>query len=219
MELLEGGPDAVRYRCLAPQVGVVYPCPTMTHVLHVSGGFTSEEWEAARSWAETLDSVEVNRDLWVAHGRRLRLGEDARVRLAALPGPRRVLVLTEDWCGDAARPVPVLAAACEAAEGVEHRCLGSDEWPGVIERFLTHGGRAIPTAIVQDEHGMLLGAWGPRPAALQALVRAKRRREGPATPETTAAWYAPIMAWYGRDKGRSTVEELLMLLERGGAPR
>ena len=191
----------------------------MTHVPPVPGGFTSEEWEAARPWAAYLGAVETNRDLWAAHARRMRLAEDAEARLTALPGLRRVLVLTEDWCGDAARSVPVLAAACDAAAGIEHRYLDSDAWPATIERFLTHGGRAIPMAIVQDEHGDLLGVWGPRPAALQALLRAQKRREGPPTPETKARWYAPIMAWYGRDQGRSTVDELLMLLERGGTPR
>jgi hypothetical protein len=191
----------------------------MTHVPPVPGGFTQEEWEAARSWTDYLAAVETHRDLWEANARRLRLDEDARARLEALPGPRRVLVLTEDWCGDAARSVPVLAAACEAAVGVEHRYLDSDAWPQTLGRFLTHGGRAIPMAVVQDEHGALLGSWGPRPAPLQAFLRAQRRRQGPPTPETKAAWYAPILGWYGRDKGRTTVDELLMVLERGGTPR
>ena len=191
----------------------------MTPIPPVPGGFTSEEWEAARPWSAYQAHIEENRDLWDAHARRVTLDDDARARLEALPGARRVLVLTEDWCGDAARSVPVLAAACQAANAVEHRYLDSDQHPDTIARFLTHGGRAIPIAVVQDEHGAYLGMWGPRPAALQALLRAQRRREGPPTPETKATWYAPIMAWYGRDRGRTTVDELLMLLERGGTPR
>jgi len=187
--------------------------------VRVPGGFTEEEWERARSWEVYLASVREKREIWLAGARRSRLDDDARARLAALPGRRRVLVLTEDWCGDAARSVPALAAALEAAEGVEHRYLDSDAHPGVLARYLTHGGRAIPMAIVQDEHGLELGAWGPRPARLQAMVRARLRREGRPTPATAAAWYAPILGWYGKDRGQSTVEELLMLLERGGAPR
>ena len=127
--------------------------------------------------------------------------------------------LTEDWCGDAARSVPVLAQAFDLAVGTEHRYLESGAHPGVILRYLTHGGRAIPMAIVQDEHGRALGAWGPRPAPLQALVRARRRELGPPTPETRAAWYAPIMGWYARDGGKTVLEEILVVLERGGTPR
>jgi len=191
----------------------------MEHASPIPGGFTSEEWEAASPWPDYLGAVETNRELWEAHTRRTALDEDAQARLASLPARRRVLVLTEDWCGDAARSVPVLATACEAAVGVEHRYLDSDQHPETLERFLTHGGRAIPVAIVQDERGAFLGLWGPRPAPLQALLRAQKRRLGPPTPETKARWYAPIMAWYGKDRGRTTVDELLMLLERGGAPR
>lgn len=182
-------------------------------------GFTEAEWAAARSWADTLAAVMDKREVWEANARRVDLSEDMKDRLEHLPGPRRVLVLTEDWCGDAARSVPVLAVALEYAPDVEVRFLHSDDHPEVIDRYLTHGGRAIPMAIVMDEHGRELGAWGPRPAPLQALLRARRRELGAPAPDTAAAWYAPILGWYGRDGGRTTIEEILMLLERGGALR
>ena len=186
---------------------------------HPLSGFTEDEWEAGRIWPAYLAAVEEKRDLWLAHARRVELSENALDRLRRLPAPRRVLVLTEDWCGDAARSVPVLAAAFDAAPRIEHRYLESDAHPATIERYLTHGGRAIPMAIVQDENARELGAWGPRPAALQAHVRARRRELGPPTEESMAAWYAPILGWYGRDGGRTTIEEVLMLLERGGTGR
>jgi hypothetical protein len=89
----------------------------------------------------------------------------------------------------------------------------------VVERYLTHGGRGIPLAIVQDEMGEELGAWGPRPAPLQALFRARQRELGSPAPEEKGAFYAPILGWYGRDGGRTIVAEILMLLERGGKLR
>jgi hypothetical protein len=163
--------------------------------------------------------VQDKRDLWLAHARRVRLGEDAEARLRALPAARRVLVLTEDWCGDAARSVPVLAKAFEVADGVEHRYLPLEGHDALMEAYLTHGGRAIPMAIVQDETGRELGAWGPRPSPLQALTSARRRELGPPDPGDIASWYAPIMGWYSRDAGRTVVDEILMLLERGGTAR
>ena len=192
----------------------------MTHVPPVPGGFTEEEWRAARPWPEYLASVAANRDLWEAHARRVVPDEDAAARLAALPGPRRVLVLTEDWCGDAARSVPVIATACEAAAGVEHRYLDSDAWP--------RDPRALPHARRPGHpHGDRAGR-ARRPARrVGAASRAPPGApEGAAAPGGAAdpgdegpAWYAPIMAWYGRDRGRTTVDELLMVLERGGSPR
>jgi hypothetical protein len=176
-------------------------------------------WNAAQAWPAWLETVQDKRDVWEANWRRARLGPEEAARLAQLPGPRRVLVLTEDWCGDAARSVPVIAKALEAAAGVTARYLSLDEQPDAVSRHLTHGGRAIPIVIVLDEHGRELGAWGPRPAPLQALFRTRRRELGAPDQDGMAAFYAPIMAWYAKDEGVTTLQELLMLLERGGAPR
>jgi len=182
-------------------------------------GFSEDEWKAARSWPDYLESVVDKRDIWEANHRRAMTDEYAEARLGSLPGPRRVLILTEDWCGDAARSVPAIAKALNLAPKVDHRYLDADAHPATLDRYLTHGGRAIPMAIAQDEEGNALGIWGPRPASLQALMRAQQRDLPPVAKDDLASkskWYAPIMAWYARDKGRSTIEELLMLLERGG---
>lgn len=184
-----------------------------------AGGFTEAEWERAVPWGDYLAALEDKRDVWESNWRRARISDDAAARLAALPGRRRVLVLTEDWCGDAARAVPYLAKAFAAAPDVDARYLGIDGDAPVMQRYLTHGGRSIPIAVVQEESGNELGAWGPRPAPLQALFRARRRELGAPTPDTRSEFYAPIMRWYAQDKGQAVVDEVLMLLERGGAPR
>jgi len=177
-------------------------------------------WDAARPWTETFDALQDKRDIWEANLRRAKVRPQEAARLAALPGPRRVLVLTEDWCGDAARSVPGLAAALDGVSGVELRCLDSDNHPAAIDGYLTHGGRAIPMVIVYDELGHELGAWGPRPAPLQALLRERLATEGsPTDAESKAAFYAPIMAWYSKDRGVTVLQEVLMLLERGGMAR
>jgi len=177
-------------------------------------------WDAARSWTETFAALQDKRDIWEANLRRAKVRPQEAARLAALPGPRRVLVLTEDWCGDAARSIPGLAAALDAVPGIELRCLDSDAHPEAIDGYLTHGGRAIPMVIVHDEQGRELGAWGPRPAPLQALLRERLATEGsPTDEETKATFYAPIMAWYSKDRGVTVLQEVLMLLERGGKSR
>jgi hypothetical protein len=183
--------------------------------------FTEAEWDTALPWDDYLETVAEKRDLWLANLRRAALEPDEAARLGHLPGPRRVLVITEDRCGDAARSVPVLAEALAAAPEAEARYIDIKQQPALIERYLTHGGRSVPLAIVHDEHGRELGVWGPRPAALQAIFRALQRQAGgvPADPEKKSRFYQRIMAWYARDRGRAIVQELLMLLERGGEPR
>ena len=181
--------------------------------------FTDAEWDAAVPWDAYLASIQKKREVWDAQDRRVDLTEVARSRLENLPGARRVLMLSEDWCGDAARSLPAIAKALAASPGVEFRVLGTDDHPDPLSRNLTHGGRAIPLVLVQDEHGRHLGLWGPRPAPLQALLRARKLELDAATSENMATWYAPIMGWYGKDKGRTTIDEVLMILERGGAAR
>ncbi len=181
--------------------------------------FTDTEWGAALPWDAYLTSIEKKREVWEAQDRRVDLTVVAQNRLENLPGARRVLMLSEDWCGDAARSLPALAKAFAATPHVEFRVLGTDEHPEPLSRNLTHGGGAIPLVLIQDEHGQHLGMWGPRPAALQTLVRARKLELGAATSETMATWYAPILGWYGKDKGRTTIDEVLMILERGGEAR
>ena len=178
-----------------------------------------DHWTNATSWNTVIESVEAKRDLWLANARRARVSDDERARFDDLPGKRRVLVLTEDWCGDAIRSVPVLAAAFESTDTIEARYLSIDDHPDAVNGLRTHGGAAIPIVVVADENGERLGVWGPRPAPLQALLRARRREFGAPTADTMAEFYAPIMGWYGKDGGATVLQEILMILERGGTAR
>lgn len=174
-------------------------------------------WSAAVPFEQFLAGVREKADLWASYTKRARIHGDEAARVAELPADRKVLVLVEDWCGDAVRSVPTLVALAAAGPRVELRVLDTDAHPAALDAKLTRGARAIPIAVVFDAAGHELGTWGPRPAPLQAELRAKIRAEGSPTPETKGEFYAPIMAWYGRDKGRTTAQELLMILERGGA--
>jgi hypothetical protein len=176
--------------------------------------FTNEEWEVATTWAEYFAGVEKHADLWKHHWENAEVDEVTRTRLADLPGPRRVLILTEDWCGDAVRSVPVLVRALEEAPGVEARILDITTRPEVIDRHLSKGARAIPVAIVMDDQGNDLGWWGPRPAPLQALLRKRLIEKGRPAKADIGKFYAPIMGWYKKDGGRTALEELTLLLER-----
>jgi hypothetical protein len=178
-------------------------------------GFTQEQWDAGVSWEEYLAGVEKHAELWHHHWENAEVGEGYRARLADLPAPRRVLVLSEDWCGDAVRSVPVIVKALKSAPNVEVRILDITSRPEVIDRHLTKGAKAIPVAIVADPNGDEIGWWGPRPAPLQTMLRDRVREKGRPTKETMGSFYAPIMGWYKKDGGRTTLDELLLLLERG----
>ncbi len=183
--------------------------------LEITVSYFDRYWPATIPWSEFLEGVTQKEDLWTSYTGRARLHADELARLGALPGARKVLILTEDWCGDAIRSTPTIVAMGEARDDLEVRVLNVDEYPSALDSRLTRGARAIPIVIVFDGEGNEIGQWGPRPAPLQAQLRAKILAEGPPTPETKGEFYAPIMGWYAKDRGRTVAQEMLMILERG----
>ncbi|WP_309090126.1 thioredoxin family protein [Domibacillus sp.] len=82
----------------------------------------------------------------------------------------RVIVLTEDWCGDAMVNIPILLAMAKAAN-MEVRMLHRDENLELMDQYLTNGtSRAIPIFIFINEEGTEQAVWGPRAPAVQEMV-------------------------------------------------
>jgi len=166
---------------------------------------------AAPTFAEFLAAAEANVDLWTVMARRASVPAEMLERVAALPGRWHLLVLNEDWCGDAVNTVPYLARLAELAPNVELRLLGRDANPDLMDAHLWRGSRSIPVVIAYDEEFVERGWWGPRPAALQTWAVGEGR-----TLEKTER-YKEIRRWYARDGGRTTLLEVLELLESAAA--
>lgn len=84
-----------------------------------------------------------------------------------------LLVITEDWCGDAMLNNPIIRKTAEAA-GLDMRAVFRDEDTDLIDRHLTNGGRGIPIYLVLNESGDLVAKWGPRAPELQEFVMKSR---------------------------------------------
>lgn len=84
-----------------------------------------------------------------------------------------VLVITEDWCGDAMMNNAVLRKITEAAD-VKVRCVYRDQNLELMDQYLTNGGRSIPKYIILSKEGEVLGDWGPRAPKVQEFVTEKR---------------------------------------------
>lgn len=169
-----------------------------------------EHWREGYTWERYLqDEVREHRALWEGVYRGARVPEWAREEAARIGGEWKLLVISEDWCGDASNTVPVLARFAEAVPGVELRVVQRDENPDLMERHLTHGGRAIPVAVVLDEDFRPRGAWGPRPRELQDFVLTEKEKGERETSEI----YRDARRWYARDGGETTLRELLEVLE------
>lgn len=166
-------------------------------------------WDRALTYQQFVKESKEHCGLWEGVYRTARLPDWAVNRVAELGERFRAVVIAEDWCGDATNTVPVLARWAEMAPNVELRILRRDEHREVMDRYLSNGARSIPVVVMLTEAMDELGWWGPRPAELQAWVL-EQRRAG----RTKQDYYPEVRRWYAKDKGETTLREVLEVLER-----
>jgi hypothetical protein len=125
--------------------------------------------------------------------------------LAAVPAGsrRKLLVIAEDWCGDASNTIPIIAKLAEMVPSLDLRVIARDQNPELMDQYLTNGSRSIPIVIALNEEFEEIGHWGPRPTQLQAWVMANR------TTTPKAELYPQVRKWYARDRGETTLREVL----------
>ena len=139
--------------------------------------------------------------------RKHRLTDELATTLAELKHNYTLLVLTEGWCGDAAQIVPVLQWLDEASPRVQLLCALRDANLGLIDQYLTNGGRSIPLVLFLDPASEeVLASWGPRPLVAQAMSMHYKRK--PAPKEDYEEHHKELHTWYARDKTVSTQYEL-----------
>jgi len=177
------------------------------------GGSMRDRYLGAQEFEAMLASAQKNVELWTALWRHARVDDDYVRRASALSGCWHLLVLSEDWCGDAVNIVPVVARLAERCANVDLRVLARDANPDIMDAHLTGHSRSIPVIIVLDDAYEERGWWGPRPTALQRWVSG----QGQLLEKSTR--YREARTWYARDRGRTTLEEVVSMLERAAAAR
>ena len=165
-------------------------------------------FESALPVATFVERAENNASLWRDTYRLARVPEHAVARLAGLRCRWNLLVLVEDWCGDAVNTLPLLARLTELAGNTELRVIARDQNPDLMDAHLTNGTRSIPVVIVLDADFVERAWWGPRPASLQQWVI----EEGMALEKMEL--YRRVRTWYARDRGHTTADEVVELLEQ-----
>lgn len=124
--------------------------------------------------------------------------DDAFIEIAKTEKPN-ILVITEDWCGDAMMNNPILRRIAEAAD-LDVRAVYRDEDTDLIDRHLTNGGRSIPIYLLLDKDGEVLAKWGPRAASIQEDVLERRKqlpaKEAPDFEEKQKEFISELMKEY-----------------------
>ncbi len=164
-------------------------------------------FQRGRSYPAFLEAAKARRETWLENTDAATLDLPVLARARAVPGPWQLLVVAEDWCGDSANTIPYIARLVDSVPAITLRIVNSTDGHWVMERYRTPDGRAAtPTVVLLDPAGDPAGCFVERPAPLRAALEA-----APGSRMET------ITAWRRTDAGRSTVREIVALLEAAAA--
>ena len=138
-------------------------------------GVTKDRFEAGMTYDEYKAQMTRNRE---------KLEENERT-VVLLPAdldafrrarPLHVLVLTEDWCGDAIANVPTLGRIARETGQLDIRVFLRDENEDLAEQYKNGEFRSIPVFVFLDDSFREVGRWIERPVSVTKR-RALRRAE------------------------------------------
>jgi thiol-disulfide isomerase/thioredoxin len=92
-----------------------------------------------------------------------------------LPGTVRVLVLSEDWCGDCTDNLPILNRLAEESGKLDVRIVSRDDNLDIMDNYLKYGTfQAIPLILFLNDEGEVVGDLKERPESVTEVRKRKR---------------------------------------------
>ncbi len=154
----------------------------------------------------TLNEVRMNR-----LDKTIKIPQEIQDKLNGLKKEHTLLVISEGWCGDAAQILPVINKMAEASDKLDLHIVLRDENTQLMDAYLTNGARSIPKLIlIEPDTTTVRGSWGPRPHGGAQLILDAKQKFGHIPAEVKE----DLQKWYLHDKGISTMEEIVRLLEQ-----
>jgi hypothetical protein len=113
---------------------------------------TEERFGQGMTVAEYIAQMSMNKErLLAALDSTAIVPQDAQV-LERFPATRKILVITEDWCGAAIASLPFVVKLAEGMPTIETRIFLRDDNPDLMDQFLKDGlYRSIPVFVFLDE--------------------------------------------------------------------
>lgn len=131
---------------------------------------TRERFEQGMTYDEYKAQMTRNRERLEENERTVELSTDDIEFFASLPEPLNVLVITEDWCGDAIANVPILGRIAAESGKFNLRIFLRDQNPDLMDQYLNQGvHRSIPVFAFFDRQFRPIGHWIERPAVITEM--------------------------------------------------
>lgn len=135
---------------------------------------TRERFEQGMTFPQYLDQMGTNQDTFLRLLSEIRLRPEDREAVRRLGKKLKVLVITEDWCGDALYNFPVLAKLVEGNPDLEMRVFLRDKNPDLMDQYLNRGlFRSIPVFVFFDESMNEVARFLERPPKITEELEAK----------------------------------------------
>lgn len=135
---------------------------------------TKERFQQGMTLQQYLDQMGTNKEKFVQFLNEITIAPEDREALGRLGKKLKVLVITEDWCGDALYNVPVLAKMVEGNPNIEMRIFLRDKNPDLMDQYLNQGMfRSIPVFAFFDENMNEVARFIERPPAQTEEIEKK----------------------------------------------
>jgi hypothetical protein len=136
---------------------------------------TRERFAQGMTFARYLDQMTTNKDKFLEQLAAVRVRPEEQAVFSRRAGKLNVLVLTEDWSGDALTNFPVLAKMVDGAPNVEMRVFLRDQNPDLMDQYLNRGiFRSIPVFVFFDDNMREIARFVERPPAVTEYMEQKQ---------------------------------------------
>src|SRR5580765_3101642 len=125
---------------------------------------TRERFEQGMTFPQYLDQMGTNKETFAKFLSEIKIRPEDKEALAKLGKKLKLMVITEDWCGDALYNVPVLAKMVEGNPNIEMRIFLRDKNKELMDQYLNQGlYRSIPVFAFFDDNMNELARFIERP--------------------------------------------------------
>jgi hypothetical protein len=124
---------------------------------------TLDTWLTGLTFDEYVAGMKMNQANMTRRLASVRLSPEEQDVFGRYDGPRHVLVMTEDWCGDAWMNLPIVARISEALPNADLRVFVRTAVPELNAYYTGRGVTKIPVITFLDQDFRELGTWIERP--------------------------------------------------------
>ena len=135
---------------------------------------TKEQFKQGMTLEQYLAQMGTNKDKFVEFLQTIKVAPEDKQALEKYGKKLNVLVITEDWCGDALYNVPVLAKMVEGNPNIDMRIFLRDKNKELMDQYLNQGMyRSIPVFAFFDENMNEVARFIERPPAQTEEIEKK----------------------------------------------